>query len=594
MAAVWFVHWPVLYAQAVTIDDQQYLINNVIVQQPDLRSVTRVITEVLTPSTVNGYYQPLTMLSLMLDSVMGGSTHDLYVYHRTSLLLHSMNTMIIVIILYRLFGSVSAAVLTGVIFGVHPLTVEPVAWVSDRKTLLSTCFSLISILGYLKYAHQPRITSFGVSLTAYILAVLSKPTSTPLPILLMLLDFWPLQRLSSRALIEKIPWLIVGVISGVLTIVSQSRTGGVHLYAGTSMISMLYQVTYNVPFYIYKMIWPSNLSAIYPYPQPFTAQNSAVIAGLLGTVLLIAMTAASFRYTRALATGMLFYVIALLPATGVIGFAIVVAADKYAYLPSLGILLVLAWAFERVWNMSSETRRHAARWVLFSGAIVAVMFYSIATRRYLAQWSDSYSLYSYMLPMAPNNPTINSTLAVELADRGQFLEAVQKCQRAIDTDPEYADAYVNMGYALARLKRFQEAIPYLEKAVHLREGHVISRLNLANGLTALGRNEEAMYQYKMVLKLQPDFPEAHCNLGLLLLNAGQYREAEQHCLMAVKYNPGESLFAMHLGNVYARSGQYDKAVECYKRAIQLDPSNGRARISLNDVQSGHDKKVLDP
>ena len=202
-AAVCVTHWPVLSARALTFDDEQYFTENVLVQKPGIESAKRFLGEVLKPSTVAGYYQPLTMISLMIDYRLGGREGDLLLVHRTSLILHIMNTALLIIFVYHLFGVPWAAAAGGLLFGLHPMTVEPVAWISERKTLLATFFSLWSLIFYVRFARSGDLKVYFGCMTAYILALMSKPTSVPLPILMLLLDFWPLRRLNKRAVWEK-------------------------------------------------------------------------------------------------------------------------------------------------------------------------------------------------------------------------------------------------------------------------------------------------------------------------------------------------------------------------------------------------------
>jgi len=201
-ALVCAIHWPVLHTRALSIDDAEFVTKNPLVRTPGWPSVGRFFGEVLNPSTVRGYYLPLSMTSLMLDYAMGGRPGDPRVFHRTSLALHALNTILILLILYRLFGALVPATLTALLFGLHPLTVEPTAWIGERKTLLATCFALASILGYLQHARGKGRGWIGASVGLFVLALLSKPTVTLLPVLLLVLDHWPLRSLGRAAVIE--------------------------------------------------------------------------------------------------------------------------------------------------------------------------------------------------------------------------------------------------------------------------------------------------------------------------------------------------------------------------------------------------------
>jgi hypothetical protein len=195
VGATLFAHWPALSAQALTFDDQQYLIENQRVQNPSWTGAWRFLNEVLEPATVRGYYQPLAMISLMLDCTLGGSPDNLRPFHRTSLILHAANTVLVIVLLYMLFGQPWAAAMVGLLFGVHPMTVEPIAWIGDRKTLLAALFALGCLNCYVQFTRTKRWALYALSLALYVLALMSKPTTTLLPVGLLVMDFWPLRRL---------------------------------------------------------------------------------------------------------------------------------------------------------------------------------------------------------------------------------------------------------------------------------------------------------------------------------------------------------------------------------------------------------------
>lgn len=209
-------HWPALSAKALSFDDNEYLTENPLVQNPGWSSAKRFLTEILTPSTVGGYYQPLTMISLMTDYAIGGRVDNLMPFHRTSLILHVINTGLIIVFLYMLFGQSWAAALAGLIFGVHPMTVETIPWIGERKTLLAAFFTLWCLILYVRYARSGSRGFFIASVIAYVLAMMSKPISLPVPALLLLLDFWPLGRLKWKTVWEKLPYFILVHFSQLL------------------------------------------------------------------------------------------------------------------------------------------------------------------------------------------------------------------------------------------------------------------------------------------------------------------------------------------------------------------------------------------
>jgi hypothetical protein len=301
-------HWPVLSARAFYIDDEEYITQNALVQNPGWHSAKRFLTEVIRPSTVRGYYQPLTMISLMLDYAAGGRPDNLLAFHRTNLSLHAANTALLVILLYLLFGNIWAAAAVGLLFGTHPMTVEPIAWLSERKALLSAFFALWSLLFYVLFTRSSGKKFYAACLFTYLLAVLSKPTSVPLPFVMLLMDYWPLNRLiimgrlNRKTLLEKLPLLVLLILFAVITLISQILAGGISFPGQPhhKLLNPLLIFCHNLVFYPCKMLWPANLSAFYDYPRPFALSNPTVLAAVVASVVLIVILVVSLRWTRSL------------------------------------------------------------------------------------------------------------------------------------------------------------------------------------------------------------------------------------------------------------------------------------------------------
>jgi hypothetical protein len=406
------VHWPALSAKALSFDDNQYLMDNMLVQNPCWMSARQFLTEILEPSTVGGYYQPLAMISLMLDYALGGRENNLLPFHRTSLILHIANTALIIVMLYLLFGQIWIAAGVGLLFGVHPMTVEPIPWVGERKTLLAAFFSLWSLIFYVysRKSHHARRTTASLyigSLIAYLLALMSKPTSTPLPVVMLLLDYWPLRRLNWRTVLEKTPFFVLGGISAIITYISQSRTAGVTMpgHFGPERISLIF--CHNIIFYFYKMIWPVNLSSHYPFPEPLNLSQPMVLAGVIGTFVLLALLVLSLRWTRAAMAGWLIFFVAILPTMQIIGFSDVIASDKFAYLPSIGLLMILAAFLVWLCNNRFLTLCRVSAMII----VLLACAESIAARCYLTYWRDTVSLFEHMLALAPNAVQVHNNLA---------------------------------------------------------------------------------------------------------------------------------------------------------------------------------------
>jgi len=531
------VHWPVLSAQALAFDDGQYLTENPLVQDPGWASAGRFLSEVLEPSTVRGYYQPLTMISLMADYAITRQTDDLLPYHRTNLCLHVMNTALVIVLLYMLFGQVWIAVLAGLLFGLHPLTIEPTVWVSERKTLLATFFTLWCLIFYVRYSRNGSLTAYMACMGTFVLALMSKPTSTPLPLLLLVLDYWPLRRLSWRSLAEKIPFFLICGISAGITVVSQARTAVVVEHTKyPALIPVI--LTYNIRFYLNKIFWPVNLTAHYPIPKPLILSNPVISAGFITSFVLIVVLFLSLRRTRALMAGFLFFFLGILPTMQIIGFSNVLVSNKHAYLPSVGLLLILMWFLSRLWSAASRTTRQVVRRV---GTVIVVMILAggeaFAARSYLARWKDTLTLYRYMQTLAPNAPLLSIGLARGLIEKGKTDEAIEAYRKELRINPNYYKALNNLGNLLAQKGEVTEAIKYLNKAVQVKPNDFGSHFNLGIMLTKEGKFDLAIEHFRRAVRLQPQNAIAHFNLGSVLLQQGHIEEAIGEYQTALKIDP---------------------------------------------------------
>ncbi len=603
VVAVLAAHWPVLSAGAVSFDDTPYLFENPVLQRPSWTSVATVLREVLGSSTVKGYYEPLTLISLMLDVTRGGTPENLRPFHVTSLALHAINTASVIILLCVLLGgprpgtdprdaqrrrtaSLWAAGAAGLLFGLHPMTVEPVAWVWERKTVLATFFAVWCLILYAGYTRRGSRAAYGAALALFVLALMAKPTVTPVPVLLLLLDFWPLRRLNRRAVWEKIPFFIIAGVFAVITIVSTGRTGAVTLPADRTLLQVPLKVGYLMVFYLGKIIWPVNLSSVYVLPEPMALGQPRVLLGLLGTCLLAALLVLSLRWTRAVLTGGLFFAAALAPTLGVIGYSWVNASDKYVYFPAVGPLMVLAWAWIRAWEAAAPQRSRRKRTMLVAVLALAAVAEAVATRRYIALWRDTETLFTYMLRLTPDVPGLHNSVGVALASRGAIAEAIRHFKMAITLFPRFAAAHDNLGFALAQDGRTDEAIDHFHEALRIEPDYARAHVRLAAILAKKRRFDEAVAHYLRALRVKPNDPAALNNLGVVLDAQGRHEEAIAHYRRALAIDPCFGEAHRCLGLALARQGHFDMAVGHLTKAAHLCPGAPDTWADLADVLVG--------
>ncbi|HEY3245066.1 MAG TPA: tetratricopeptide repeat protein [Phycisphaerae bacterium] len=601
-AAACVAHWSVLDSKALSVDDGEYLTDNPLVQHPSWESAGRFLREVRAPSTVKGYYQPLSMISLMLDYALAGSTGNLRPFHRTSLMLHVLNTILATLLLYQLFGNPWAAAIPGLLFGVHPLAVEPMAWIADRKTLLATFFALLSLVLYVRYARhtsaaplappnrQRSIIYLGCLFT-YILSLMSKPTTTLLPVLLVLLDIWPLRRFSRRTLLEKLPFVVLTVISIPITIVSQSTTWGVARPEQTPALRVPLIIAHNIVFYLYKVFIPLDMSAHYPPPQPLDLSHPMVLAGVVGSGLLLAGLWLSLRWTRALLIGWLFFFVAVLPTMGVISFTNVVAADKFAYLPALGFMLPLAAGLAHVWK---RPVRSAVRPAVLSAACALAIVLAVDTRRCLAHWENSEALFRYMVRRAPNASVPRAGLGNALRELGRMDEAIMAYREAVRLEPRYIVARLNLANGLAQQNNPDAAIAHYRVILESDPAHLEALNNIANALAAEDRVDEALTFYRRYLALRPDSPAVQHNLGLAVARQREIEAFIKQCEQSQQIKPDDAAAHFRLGQAYFAQGQIPEAIMLYRRAVSLSPAlaDYRKHLGLALMKRGIREEAL--
>ncbi len=549
MLIVAIVYWPVLSARAFYFDDDQYLFDNRLVQNPGWQSAGRFLSEVLQPSTVEGYYQPLTMISLMLDYQLGGRRDEPRQFRRTSLLLHAVNTGLVILLLYQLFGQPLPAALVGLLFGLHPAGVESVAWLAQRKNLLSMTFGLLCLLSYLRFARTGGLGVYVLCGATFVLALLAKPIVVALPILMILLDYWPLRRLSastiSSRLLEKIPLLIIGAVFAVITIKSQHNTAGYGVER--TLLQVLLVTCHNVVFYLGKLIWPANLCAFYPFPEPLGLSHLALRIGLIGTAILLALLALSWRWTRSLVTGWLFFFLAVFPTLGAVGFTVAIAADRFVYFPMIGLLLPLAALLGWSWCVPIAAQRRLAIQVAVVVLLLGVTTaYSFATRHQLANWRDDESIYGSVLAKSDRIHQAHTNLAHALLAQERFAEAILHYRRALELKPDDVSGHYNLGWALSVPGSFDEAVKQLREAIRIDDEHA----------------------------------EAHGQLGVVLFRLGQVEQAQEHCRRAVELAPEDPEIVFNLGLLLAKQGQFNEAIDVLQRAISLDPNYAEAHCAL--------------
>jgi protein O-mannosyl-transferase len=488
-------------------------------------------------------WHPLTWLSYLADYQLWGL--DPTGYHLTNLLFHCGTVLLVYWVLARMTGAVWRSAFVALLFAVHPLHVESVAWVSERKDVLCAGFGLLALGAYRRYAHSEGHASkrkyYCLVLLFFALGLLSKPMLVTLPFVLLLLDYWPLRRISNyRKLVwEKLPLLAMSAAVSILTVLAQHGGGAVTGFGRMPFSYRASNAAIAYVGYLEKMFWPLELGVLYPLKPALPLWPVLAAAGLL--VLLTLLVARQWKRRPYLVVGWLWFLGTLVPVIGLVQVGAQAMADRYAYLPSIGLFVAVVWWISDLVAGSKSLRRAAA-----AGGAAVVLGLAVGARNQAAFWRDSVTLFEHTLAVTSNNPIIHNNLGFTLARAGKTREALDHYYEALRIDPDYVDAHVNLALALINLGRYPEAIDH----------------------------------YHSALRVNPRQPQVHSNLGVLLFQKGDIPGALASFSEAVRLAPDDAEANNNLGFTLARQGRYAEAVACYTKAIALEPNYGLARTNL--------------
>jgi len=530
-------------------------------------------------------WHPLTWLSFMLDiDLYGLNPHG---HHLTNLLFHIANVLLLFLLLRRMTGALWESAAVAALFAIHPLHVESVAWVAERKDVLSTFFGLLTLRAYLHLVEHPGWKNQLSVVTLFALSLMAKPMLVTLPFLLLLLDYWPLKRFSwgdgslseeRKAAVgllrEKLPLFALAAASSTITYLAQRGGGSVGTLERYPLGIRLENTLVAYVHYLQLMIWPQGLAIFYPYPGG--ALPLRQVAGSALILLLISWAAIRWGVARRyLAVGWLWYLGTLVPVIGLIQVGEQAMADRYTYFPLIGVFVMIAW------GISELSEKWQGRRVLLGVAsglsLVILMLVAARQARY---WHDDITLFQHTVEVTQNNFQIYNNLAKVLGHKGKFQEAATQFTNALLIKPDSALTHYNLGVALFRGGRPEEAARHYVQALSIQPGLEPAHYQLAVLLAAEGRYQEAIAHYTQALDLDPGHEEAHLNLALALAQAGKLPESVSHLNEAARLNPDDPMPHEVLGLVYYREGHLSEAILEYEAALKINPQLGEAKANL--------------
>jgi hypothetical protein len=505
------VYGEVVTHEFIAYDDDAYVVSNPFVQ----KGISRATVTWAFTSFHEGNWHPLTWLSHMADVRLFGLNPR--GHHAVNLLLHAANSVLLLILFTRMTGALWRSAFVALLFALHPAHVESVAWVAERKDVLSTLFWLLAMLAYVRSVERPGAAGTVLVMLAFSGALMSKPMAVTLPFVLLLMDYWPLGRLAGNnrcsfriLVVEKIPLFFLATVSCALTVLAQSRILAVVPLDALPFPTRLAHAVTAYASYVGKMFWPRNLAVLYPFPATVAPGKVAAAAFLVVTVTAVAIVVR--RRIPALPVGWFWFLGTLFPVIGLVQVGQQALADRYTYIPFIGLFLMMAWGIpEAVAGWRQRT------WFLAVAGLAVMVSLSVLTRRQVAYWRDSVTLFEHTLRVTTANSVIQVNLGNVLEARGLHAEAVSHYREALRTRPGFAEAHYNLANALFAQQNASEAVMHYREAVRLKPGYGQAHANMGVALQSLGRIPEAMEQYRTALRINPDDFRARSNLDACLL-----------------------------------------------------------------------------
>ena len=569
---VFAVYLPVRNHQFVKYDDNTYITDNHRVRYGfSWRSVREAFN--------SGYasnWHPLTWLSHMLDCQLFGLRAG--PHHLTSVFFHVANTLLLLLILKAMTGALWPSAFVAAAFGLHPLHVESVAWVAERKDVLSTFFWLLTMWAYYRYAKRPNPVQYAFIVILFAMGLMAKPMVVTLPFVLLLCDYWPLERWGKTKvkwlIVEKVPLFALSVVSGIITFVVQRSGGAMPAVEAVNFRMRLTNAVVSYVVYIVKMVWPSRLATLYPHPL----DKIPIITVVFCAAVLIALTAACVyfgRRYRYLVFGWFWYLGTLVPVIGLIQVGAQARADRYTYIPLTGLFVIIAFGVKELAAKGPTLKRF-----FVSASFVVLAVAVVLSRMQLRHWRNSGTLFEHTLKVTTNNWWWHNNYAIILSKSDRLVEAMTHFGESLRIRPESVVVHTNLGNALVRTGKINEAIEYYRRALELDPDFAESHYNLAVALSKQGDKAGAISEYRQAAELDPTHSDALSNLGSELARKEQFEQAVEFYGKALEIAPDDVVTRGRLGLALAEIGQTDRAIDQFRIVLNYRPDDVQMYCNL--------------
>lgn len=562
--------------QFIGYDDPRYVTDNPHVNQGiSSRSFVWAFTEFYT-----GNWHPLTWISHMLDCeffALNPTGH-----HFTNLLLHTVNTLLLLWVLHTATGRFFPAAFIAACFAVHPLHVESVAWIAERKDLLSAFFFLLCLAVYIRYACRPALLKYLFVVVLFAFALMSKPMAVTLPFVLLLMDYWPLNRSGIKTVIEKIPLFVMTVISCVITYIAQQKGGAIVQFEKIPLYHRIENALVSYVCYIGKIFCPSRLAILYPIrlsriPAWQVAGAIVILAGITFSFVLLAKRKHSLR---PLIVGWFWFLGMLVPVIGVIQVGRQSMADRYTYLPAIGFFIMAAFGISELF-----ARRRIQKIILGLLSIVLILAMTFGTYIQAGYFKDSETIFSRALDVTENNYIIHYNLGTALLSQKQLDQAIPHFEEAIKIEPRFTEAIGNLGLVFLEQNRLEEAVNTFQRAISMNEAKPEPKLysDLGYVLQLQGKHDQAVENYNKALSLDPAFIPAIFNMAGMLKLQGKLDGALSHYRRAMELSPGNAEVYNSIGIILSMKNQFEDASVYYSKALEIKPDIASAHKDLGKI-----------
>jgi tetratricopeptide (TPR) repeat protein len=607
LAATLAVYSQVRNYEFVNYDDPEYVGEN-----PHVRAglTADSVAWALTSFDAANWF-PLTWITHMADYQFFGMESGWH--HLTNVWLHALNALLLFAVLKRMTRARWPSALVAFLFALHPLHVESVAWVAERKDVLSAFFWFLTLWCYARYVERPGVGRYLTVLLAFSLGLMAKPMIVTLPFVLLLLDVWPLRR-SPLPWLEKLPLLALSAGASLVTFLAQRSSGAVAPLAGTPLALRMENALVSYLVYIGDMFWPASLAVLYPLPRALPVLGVAAAGLALAGISLV--VARQWRARPYLAVGWCWYLGTLVPVIGLVQVGTQSHADRYTYVPMIGLTIMLAWGAAEL-----VERWPRARKAVIAAAVVACSASLAVTWFQIQYWASTETLLGHTLEVTSDNFITHHNLADYYLQHGRNEEARQHDAEALRINPMYMEARLNLalalsllgrpgdaeveyrraleqqpegkqmalahsglGAALAAQHRTTEALPELQLAVQLRPESAEGHYNLGTALAELGRNPEAASEFTIAVRLEPEDAEAHYRLAVALAAQDKRNEAADEFAIVAQLRPADAVTQYNLAIALARAGRLDEAISHFSEALRLNPDFEAARQALREFR----------